>query len=555
MVETKTNRKLKKKFRITKRIRGGAPKPDPAIINKLKQKLLDKQTAERDKQMAERSLIIEQMNAVPAQPGWFWWLPKMSAKNKLAIEAEDEERKQLIAAELKAIEKEKESKAAEEKAAFEKAARKKDKKSRQKETLTAKSKLEEEKRAELEEEKGVKEEEKKARLEEEKGSKGKGSKSDEEKNTEVQVKVGADKTVEVVLPPPPKKQKPKRTINIQNISIFNEARLEELKSLHITSEDLTTNETTTVTPYSNLKEHLEYPMRNVFYEPNAPNKIVKYENEVLDPANSVVRSILRKMFVVYGAIATQLYTKNSPYQLVMKGTRALYLNKEALDKPLITSDIDVSIIKRSDYVEDSETSYEVRKKLAEYISSLIVTICDGPGFEIDAAIPIHNTDIVKITYRNPVSGERIGLSDIGITQEDMIDKSPNPAADIDSYIRMSILIKGIYVTFLYPTIDTMRLEKELNREYYKNKIDEFTGSKSKDNKRTEYKRKLNNMTKGLNKIKLALGEDVDEKTEVKQIVERAIQDRETRLGDAEKVKSGKLTREELQELINSKRKK
>jgi hypothetical protein len=132
----------------------------------------------------------------------------------------------------------------------------------------------------------------------------------------------------------------------------------------------------------------------------------------------------------------------------------------------------------------------------------------------------------------------------------MIDKSPNPAADIDSYIRMSILIKGIYVTFLYPTIDTMRLEKELNKEYYKDMIDKHTG-----NERTKYERKLNNMTKGLNKIKLALGEDVDEKTEVKQIVERAIQDRETRLGDAEKVKSGKLTREELQELINSKRKK
>jgi len=552
MVETKTNRKLKKKFRITKRIRGGAPKPDPAIINKLKKKLLDKQTAERDKQMAERALIIEQMNAVPAQPGWFWWLPKMSAKNKLAIETEDEERKQLIAAELKAIEKEKERKADEEKAAFEKAARKKDKKSRQKEIITAKSKLEEEKRTKLEEEKRTNEEEKRAKEEEKKTKmeEGKNSKSEDEKKTEVQAKVSVDTTVDVVLPPPPKKQKPKRTINIQNISIFNEARLEELKSLDVLSEDLTTNETTTVTKYSNLKEHLEYPMRNVFYEPNDPNKIVKYENEVLDPANSVVRSILRKMFVVYGAIATQLYTKNSPYQLVMKGTRALYLNKEALDKPLITSDIDVSIIKRSDYVEDSETSYEVRKKLAEYISSLIVTICDGPGFEIDAAIPIHNTDIVKITYRNPVSGERIGLSDIGITQEDMIDKSPNPAADIDSYIRMSILIKGIYVTFLYPTIDTMRLEKELNKEYYKNKIDKHTG-----NERTKYERKLNNMTKGLNKIKLALGEDVDEKTEVKQIVERAIQDRETRLGDAEKVKSGKLTREELQELINSKRKK
>lgn len=533
MVQTKTNRKSKKKFRVTKRIRGGAPKPDTAIINKLKQKLLDKQMAERDKQMAERAAIIEQMNAAPAaaHSGWLWWLPKTPAKNKLAIEIEDEDRKQLIAAELKAIDKEKERKAAEEKAEFEKSARKKDKKSRQKENLTAKSRLEEEKRAKLEEEKRVKVE-------------------DEEKKTEVQVKVDVDPTVDVVLPPPPKKQKPKRTINIQNISIFNEARLEELKSLDITSEDLITNETTTVTAYSNLKDHLEYPMRNIFYEPNDPNKIVKYENEVLDPANSVVRSILRKMFVVYGAIATQLYTKNSPYQLVMKGTRALYLNKEAFDKPLITSDIDVSIIKRSDYVEDSETSYEVRKKLAEYISSLIITLCEGPGYEIDATIPVHNTDIVKITYRNPVSGERIGLSDIGITQEDMIDKSPNPAVDIDSYMRMSILIKGIYVTFLYPTIDNMRLEKELNKEYYKYEIDKLTGDE-----RTKYERKLNNMTKGLNKIKLALGEDLDEKTEVKQIVERAIQERETRLGDAEKVKSGKLTREELQELINSKRKK
>lgn len=531
MGKTQNKRKINKSFRMTRRIRGGKPKLDSAIISKLQKKLNDKQRAEHDKQMAERAAIIDQMNAAPAveQSGWFWWLPKMQTEKKLIIEAEskkEEERKQLIASELKAIEDEKERKAMEEKAVLEKATRKKDKKNRQKETIMAKK------------EEQVRLEEEQVRLEEK-------HRSIAKPDSEVELKVSTDHEDTVVLsavlppPPPPKKQKPKRTINIENITLFTESRLQKLKALTVSAEDLTTNETTVVTEYTDTGKQLEYPMRNVFYEPNDPNTIVKYGNEVFDPANSVLKSILRKMFVLYGAVATQLYTTKSPYQLVMKGTRALYLNKEAFGKTLITNDIDVAIIRRSNHVEDPETSYETRKKLAEYIGSLIKTLCKVDGYEIDSSIPIQNQNIVKITYRNPSSGERIGLSDIAITQEDMIDKSPNPAVDIYSYIRMSLLIQGIYATFLYPTVYNMKLEKELYREHYTVERNAYG---------------LEAITEGLNKIKYVLGEVMQETKEGKQIVERALQERETRLSDAEKVKSGKLTKEELQELINSKRK-
>lgn len=531
MVKTKNKRKLNKNFRITRRIRGGVkPKPDPAMIRHLQKKLLEKQ-------MAEQFPATNSVNNAPVveQSGWFWWLPKMKADKKIETESEikkDDDIKQTIAPEFKAIE--------DEKAALEKASKKKDKKNRQKEIAQAKSKAEAEAKSKAEAQaKSKAEAETKAK-----------AKAEAKSKAEAESTVSVDKEVpmptivsSIVLPPPPpppKKQKPKRVIDIQNISLFTEARLSKLKALVASSNDLTTNETTNVTKYTDTDEKLEYPIRNVFYEPNDPNAIVKYGNEVFDPANSVVKIILRKIFVLYGAVETQLYTTKSPYQLVMKGTRALYLNKEAFGKTLITSDIDVSIIRRSDYIEDGESSYETRKKLAEYIASLIKTLCEGFGYEIEATIPIHNKDIVKITYRNTSSGERIALSDIGITQEDTIGESPNPAVDIDNYIRMSLLIQGIYVTFLYPTVYNMKLEKELNREYYL-----LTGDT----------RRLNKMITGLNKIKYVLGELAYETTEGKQIVERALEERERRLIDAEKVKSGKLTREELQELINSKRKK
>ena len=524
MGKTQNKRKLNKNFRTTRRIRGGKPKLDSAIIRNLQKKL-------NDKQRAERTAIIDQANAAPVveQSGWFWWLPKMQTEKKLAIEAEtkkEEERKQLMAAELKAIEDEKERRAMDEKAALEKAARKRDKRNRQKETAIAIAKT----KAEEEEEIRLKEEETNAIA---------------KPDSEVELKLSADNedtfvSPAVLPPPPPKKQKPKRTIDIQNISLFTEARLEKLKALTVSAEDLTTNETTIVTKYTDTDNQLEYPMRNVFYEPKDSNTIVKYGNEVFDPANSVVKSILRKMFVLYGAIATQLYTTKSPYQLVMKGTRALYLNQEASDKTLITNDIDVAIIKLPDHVEDPETSYEMRKKLAEYIGSLIKTLCKVDGYDIDSSIPIQNQNIVKITYRNRSSGERIGLSDIAITQQDVIGESPNPSVDIDKYIRMSLLIKGIYATFLYPTVYNMKLEKELYREHYTVEGNAYG---------------LEAINEGLNKIKYVLGEVTQETKEAEQIVERALQERETRLSDAEKVKSGKLTREELQELINSKRKK
>ena len=526
---------------MTRRIRGGKPKLDSAIISKLQKKLNDKQRAEHDKQMAERAAIIDQMNAASAveRNGWFWWLPKTQTEKKLILEAEtkkEEERKQLIAAELKAIKEEKERKAMEEKAVLEKAARKKDKKNRQKETIMAKTKAENEEQVRLEEEQ-IRVEEEQIKLEEE-----------QRPIAELELKVSADRedTVDsqAIMPPPlhppPKKQKPKRTINIENITLFTESRLKKLKALTVSSEDLTINETTTVTEYTDTGKQLEYPIRNVFYEPNDPNTIVKYGNEVFDPANSIVKSILRKMFVLYGAVATQLYSTKSPYQLVMKGTRALYLNKEAFGKTLITNDIDVAIIRRYDHVEDPETSYETRKKLAEYIGSLIKTLFKEDGYDIDSSIPIQNQNIVKITYRNPSSGERIGLSDIAITQQDVIGESPNPSVDIDKYIRMSLLIQGIYATFLYPTIDNMKLEKELYREHYTVERNAYG---------------LEAITEGLNKIKYVLGGVAQETKEAEQIVERARQDRETRISDAQKVKSGNLTKEEFQQLINSKRKK
>ncbi len=86
----------------------------------------------------------------------------------------------------------------------------------------------------------------------------------------------------------------------------------------------------------------------------------------------------------------------------------------------------------------------------------------------------------------------------------------------------------------------MKLEKELYREHYTVEGNAYG---------------LEAINEGLNKIKYVLGEVTQETKEAEQIVERALQERETRLSDAEKVKSGKLTREELQELINSKRKK
>ena len=160
-----------------------------------------------------------------------------------------------------------------------------------------------------------------------------------------------------------------------------------------------------------------------------------------------------------------------------------------------------------------------------------------------------NKEIVKISYKSE-SGEYIPLSDIGFKrteyegQSEYLEKTePN-------------CVEGNDVLYLYQTIPYMKAEKE----YYLNEYQRQLAASSDEERKNQLKFYIIQMKIGLNKIsQIETGSDVyDIENEKEKDAEYAKEiyenDKAERLKLQAIVKEGKLTKEELQEIISSRSK-
>ncbi len=292
--------------------------------------------------------------------------------------------------------------------------------------------------------------------------------------------------------------------------------------------------------FENLRAELKKPdlcecIKPIFYVPtDATNKT------------------LCKLFVIYGIISAKFKYHRYIYNILWKGTRALYFNdidKDINKESLKTRDLDITIVNRNGY--ENKDDIMNRQQLAIHIGELSKSLLDDTHIELlDPSNPkARNKDIVKLSYKSE-SGEYIPLSDIGFKlieyegQSVYLEKTePNCVAGND-------------VLYIYPTIDDMKAEKE----YYLSKYEQQLATSSDDN---QLKYDINRLKIGLNKIsQIETGTDVYEIEKekendaeyAKEIYDKAVADREERLKLQATVKEGKLTKEELQELINSRSK-
>ena len=278
-------------------------------------------------------------------------------------------------------------------------------------------------------------------------------------------------------------------------------------------------------------------VKPIFYVPTE-------QRDPLDP-------ILCKLFVIYGIISAKFEYHRYIYNILWKGTRALYLNdidKETNKESLKTRDLDITLVDRHGYVNEDITNMN-RQQLAIHIGELSQSLLDDTHIELlkPSDPKARNKDIVKLSYKSE-TGEYIPLSDIGFKpmeyqgQSEYLEKTkPNCVAGND-------------VLYLYPTVDDMKAEKE----YYLSKYEQQLATSSDD---SQLKYDINRLKIGLNKIsQIETGTDVYEIEKekdaeyAKEIYDKAVADREERSKLQAKVKEGNLTKEELQKIINTRSK-
>jgi hypothetical protein len=260
-------------------------------------------------------------------------------------------------------------------------------------------------------------------------------------------------------------------------------------------------------------------------------------------ATNPVDMALCKLFVIYGIISAKFEFHKYIYNILWKGTRALYLNDA--NKSLETRDLDIAIVGRHGYVNEDVTNM---KHLSIHIGKLSKLLLDDAHIEIqDPSDPrAKNKEIVKLSYKSE-SGEYIPLSDIGFKQTEYqgqieyLEKTePNCVAGND-------------VLYLYQTIPYMKAEKE----YY---LDEYQRRLATSSDDSQLKYNIIRMKIGLNKIsQIETGADVyDIEKERGKYAEYAKEIYETDKAERLKlqaiVKEGKLTKEELQAIISSRSK-
>ena len=264
-----------------------------------------------------------------------------------------------------------------------------------------------------------------------------------------------------------------------------------------------------------------------------------------EPSNPVDIALC-KLFVIYGIISAKFEHHKYIYNILWKGTRALYLN--GANESLETRDLDITIVDRHGYVNKDVTNIQ---HLAIHISKLSKLLLDDTRIETqDPSDPrAKNKEIVKISYKSE-SGEYIPLSDIGFKrteyegQSEYLEKTePNCVAGND-------------VLYLYQTIPYMKAEKE----YYLNEYQRQLAASSDEEHKNQLKFYIIQMKIGLNKIsQIETGSDVyDIEKEKEKDAEYAKEIYETDKAERLKlqaiVKEGKLTKEELQEIISSRSK-
>ena len=262
-------------------------------------------------------------------------------------------------------------------------------------------------------------------------------------------------------------------------------------------------------------------------------------------ATNTVDNSLCKLFVIYGIISAKFERYKYIYNILWKGTRALYLNDA--NESLKTRDLDITLVDRHGYANKDDIMN--RQQLAMHIGELSQSLLDDTHIELldPSDMKARNKEIVKLSYKSE-TGEYIPLSDIGFIrteyqgQSEYLEKTePNCVAGND-------------VLYLYPTIDDMKAEKE----YYLSKYEQQLATSS-DNSQLKYD--INRLKIGLNKIsQIETGTDVYEIEKekdaeyAKEIYDKAVADREERLKLQATVKEGNLTKEELQKIINSRSK-
>ena len=293
-------------------------------------------------------------------------------------------------------------------------------------------------------------------------------------------------------------------------------------------------------------------LRAALSEPDLCNCVKPIFYVPTEPSNTVDIALC-KLFVIYGIISAKFEYHRYIYNILWKGTRALYLNdidKETNKESLKTRDLDITLVDRHGYVNEDITNMN-RQQLAMHIGELSKSLLNDTHIELlDPSNPkARNKDIVKLSYKSE-SGEYIPLSDIGC--------KPTEYQGPVEYLEKTEpnCVAGNDVLYLYPTIDDMEAEKK----YYLSKYEQQLVTSSDD---SQLKYDINRLKIGLNKIiqiKQELGTDVYEIEKekdaeyAKEIYDKAVADREERLKLQAIVKEENLTREELQELINSRSK-
>ena len=267
------------------------------------------------------------------------------------------------------------------------------------------------------------------------------------------------------------------------------------------------------------------------------------------PSNSAnpVDMTLCKLFVIYGIISAKFERYKYIYNILWKGTRALYLNDA--NKSLETRDLDITIVNRHGYVNEKDVTNV--QHLANHIGELSKSLLDDTHIELlEPSNPrARNKDIIKLSYKIE-SGEYIPISDIGFKPTEYkgnieyLEKTEtNCVAENDMF-------------YLYQTIPYMKAEKEHYLDEYQRRL----ATSSNDELKNQVKYDINRMKMGLNKIsQLETGTDIykiekENETDTeyaKEIYNTAMADKAERLKLQATVKEGKLTKEELQELINS----
>jgi hypothetical protein len=282
--------------------------------------------------------------------------------------------------------------------------------------------------------------------------------------------------------------------------------------------------------------------------------------------------IIRKLIVLYGTIASRLKSVNFPCKIVWKGTRAIGLNAPEKLPNLPTHDIDIGIVPADKPVT------EVRmKNLALHIAGLTNHVLEETLSVLHPRANPNNKEIVKLSRL--VYGNLDALVDIGFTYKRFLIINGTRIELSPTYNEKGTKCFGdLEQLYEYPVLESMRIEKEAYIANYRNDL--YMTHPNQHKKIVFF---INSLQEGLYKIyyvrglfdahtetlflgqqkarELEFAEKERQREEIQSIAEQAKlrmtqvdSEKERRDEDAEKVRSGILTKEELQELINAKSK-